>query len=421
MVYILFMSKAIIIGGGVIGLFSAYYLRQSGWYVEVLDKGDLTDNCSYGNAGYISPSHFVPLASPGMVGQGIKWMFNNKSPFYIKPSLNRDLINWGLKFAKSCTQKHVDRSAGGLRDIAVLSSQLYHQFEKDSGIDFCLEDKGVLVLFKTEKVAEHERHLVEKATNLGLDAQYLNAKETRALQPDVELDILGSALYRCDSHIYPNMLMKGLIKHLEDLGVKLRRNAGVTGIHHENSQITGVSAGGKEFKGDAYLIAGGSWSPAIAKLAGLNIPLMPGKGYSFMVHQPVKKMTIPAILAEARVAITPMNGSLRFGGTMEVRKINSEVSMNRVEGIVDAVPKYFPEFKLPVPDPKDVWFGFRPVSPDGLPYIGLSKKYKNLGIATGHAMIGLTLATATGKLMAEAFNGDQPSMDTGIFGVERFD
>jgi len=414
------MSKAIIIGGGVIGLFSAYYLKQSGWDVEVLDKGDLTDNCSYGNAGYISPSHFVPLASPGMVGQGIRWMFNNKSPFYVKPALNLDLISWGLKFARNCTQKHVDRSAGALRDAMVFSNQLYHQFEKDSGIDFCLEDKGIFVLFKTEKVAEHERHLVEKATNLGLDAQFLTADETRAMQPDIELDILGSVLYRCDSHMYPNMLMKGLIKHLEQLGVKLRRNEEVIAIHHENNNITGVTAGGKEYTGDAYLLAGGSWSPAIAKLAGLKLPLMPGKGYSFMIHKPVKKMTIPAILAEARVAITPMNGSIRFGGTMEVRKINKEVSMNRVEGIVEAVPKYFPEFKMPLPDPKDVWFGFRPVSPDGLPYIGLSNKYKNLGIATGHAMIGLTMATATGKLMAEAFNGDKPTMDTGIFSVDRF-
>jgi D-amino-acid dehydrogenase len=414
------MSKAIIIGGGVIGLFSAYYLHKSGWEVEVFDKGDMTDNCSYGNAGYISPSHFVPLASPGMVGQGIRWMFNNKSPFYVKPSLNPDLISWGLKFARNCTQKHVDRSAGALRDAMVLSHQLYHQFEKESGIDFCLEDRGIFVMFKTEKVADHERHLVEKATNLGLDAQYLTAEETRAMQPHIDLDILGSVLYRCDSHMYPNMLMKGLIKHLEELGVKLHRNEEVTGIHHEGEKITGVIAGGKEYTGDACLVAGGSWSPAIAKLAGVNIPLMPGKGYSFMVHQPVKKMTIPAILAEARVAITPMNGSIRFGGTMEVRKINKKVSMNRVEGIVEAVPKYFPDFKLPMPDPKDVWFGFRPVSPDGLPYIGLSNKYKNLGIATGHAMIGLTLATATGKLMAEAFNGEKPSMDTGIFSPDRY-
>jgi len=414
------MSKAIIIGGGVIGLFSAYYLHRSGWEVEVLDKGDLTDNCSWGNAGYISPSHFVPLASPGMVGKGIKWMFNNKSPFYIKPSLNPELISWGLKFARSCTQKHVDRSAGTLRDAMVLSNQLYHEFEKESGIDFCLEDKGVFVMFKTEKVADHERHLVEKAINLGLDAQYLNAEETRAMQPEIDLDILGSVLYRCDSHMYPNMLMTGLIKHLEDLGVKFQRNTAVTQIRRENDKVLNVVAGDKEYTGDTYLVAGGSWSPAIAKLAGINIPLMPGKGYSFMVHQPIKKMTIPAILAEAKVAITPMNGSIRFGGTMEVRKINNNVSMNRVEGIVEAVPKYFPDFKLAVPHPKDVWFGFRPVSPDGLPYIGLSNKYKNLGVATGHAMIGLSMATITGKLMADAFNGEKPLMDAGIFAPGRY-
>ena len=414
------MSKAIIIGGGIIGLFSAYYLHKSGWEVDVFDKGDLTDNCSWGNAGYISPSHFVPLASPGMVKQGIKWMFNNKSPFYVKPALDRDLISWGLKFARNCTQRHVDRSVGALRDSMWLSSRLYHEFEKESGIDFCLEDKGCFVMFKTEKVAEHERHLVEKATNLGLDAQFLNAEETRALQPDINLDILGSVLYRCDSHMYPNMLMKGLIKHLEEGGVKIHRNEAVTEIHRDGSKITGAVAGGKAYTGDAYLVAGGSWSPAIAKLAGVSIPLMPGKGYSFMIHNPVKKMTIPAILAEAKVAITPMNGSLRFGGTMEVRKINNMVSMNRVEGIVEAVPKYFPDFKLAVPHSKDVWFGFRPVSPDGLPYIGLSNKYKNLGIATGHAMIGLSMGTVTGKLMAELFNGDEPGMDIGAFAVDRF-
>ncbi|WP_295668610.1 FAD-binding oxidoreductase [uncultured Mucilaginibacter sp.] len=415
------MSKAIIIGGGVIGLFSAYYLHKSGWDVEVLDQGDLADNCSYGNAGMITPSHFVPLASPGMVEQGIRWMFNSKSPFYVKPSLNGELIGWGLKFLKSATKKHVERSAGGLRDIAMYSRGLYHEFEKESGVEFGLEDKGILMLFKSPKVEEEELHMVEKATNLGLDAQYLTAAECRKLQPDVELDILGAVHYHCDSHLYPNQLMKGLIKYLEAAGIKIHRHTEVIRIMHDNDKITSVNTHNKEFKGDAYLIAGGSWSPAIAKMVGLNVPLMPGKGYSFMVNNPVKKMSIPSILCEARVAVTPMNGGIRFGGTMEVGKINQKVNMNRVKGIVESVPKYFPEFKLPVPDQKDVWFGFRPVSPDGLPYIGLSPKYKNLGIATGHAMIGLALGPATGKLIADTFNGEKPAVDLGIFAPGRYD
>jgi D-amino-acid dehydrogenase len=415
------MSKAIIIGGGVIGLFSAYYLHKSGWEVDILDQGDLSDNCSYGNAGMITPSHFVPLASPGMMEQGIRWMFNSKSPFYIKPSLNAELIGWGLKFLKSATKKHVDRSAGGLRDIAMFSRALYHEFEKDSQIKFGLEDKGILMLFKSPKVEEEELHMVEKATNLGLDAQYLTAAECRKLQPDVELDILGAVHYHCDSHLYPNQLMKGLITYLEAEGVHIHRHTEVLKIMHDNDKITSVNTHNKEFIGDAYLIAGGSWSPAIAKMVGLKVPLMPGKGYSFMVNNPVKKMTIPSILCEARVAVTPMNGSIRFGGTMEVGRINQQINMNRVKGIVESVPKYFPEFKLAVPDQKDVWFGFRPVSPDGLPYIGLSSKYKNLGIATGHAMIGLALGPATGKLIADTFNGEKLGVDLGIFAPGRYD
>jgi D-amino-acid dehydrogenase len=414
------MSKAIIIGGGVIGLFSAYYLHKSGWEVDVLERGDLSDNCSYGNAGMVTPSHFVPLASPGMIEQGIRWMFNSKSPFYVKPSLNKELIGWGLKFIKSANKKHVERSAGALRDISLLSRDLYHEFEKDAGFDFGLEDQGILMLFKSAKVEEEELHLVEKATSLGLDAQYLTPAECRKLQPAVELDILGAVHYRCDSHMYPNQLMKGLVKYLEAKGIRIHRNTEVTKINYDGQKITSVNTKDKGFVADKYLVAGGSWSPGIARLAGLNVPLMPGKGYSFMVNNPVEKMTIPSILCEARVAITPMNGGIRFGGTMEIGKVNDKINMNRVKGIVESVPKYFPDFKLPVPDQKDVWFGFRPCSPDGLPYIGMSGRYENLAIATGHAMIGLGLAPATGKLIAEAFNDEKPGIDTGLFAPNRY-
>src|SRR6201992_3165246 len=134
------MSKAIIIGGGIIGLFSASYLNKSGLEVDIIDQGDLSDNCSYGNAGMITPSHFVPLAAPGMVEKGIRWMFNRKSPFYVRPSLNSELVGWGLKFMKSATKKHVDRSAGALRDISVLSRNLYHEFGKDTNLEFGMED-----------------------------------------------------------------------------------------------------------------------------------------------------------------------------------------------------------------------------------------------------------------------------------------
>jgi D-amino-acid dehydrogenase len=414
------MSKAIIIGGGVIGMFSAYYLHKSGWEVDVLEQGSLADNCSFGNAGMITPSHFVPLASPGIVEQGIRWMFNSKSPFYVKPSLNPELIGWGLKFLKSANKKHVERSAAGLKDINLLSKALYHEFEKDAGFDFGLSDKGILMLFKTPKVEEEECHLIEKATALGLDAQYLGPDECHKLQPGLDLDILGAVHYHCDAHLYPNKLMAGLIKYLETNRVQIHRNTEVVKINKEAGKITSVTTKQQEFSGDAYVIATGSWSPAMAKLAGLNVPLMPGKGYSFMMPDPAKKMTIPSILCEARVAITPMNGSIRFGGTMEIGKVNKKINMRRVEGIVESIPKYLPGFKFPLPEKKDIWYGFRPCSPDGLPYIGMSGKYHNLAVATGHSMIGLALGPATGKLISEAINGKKTSMDIGLFAPGRY-
>lgn len=416
------MSKAVIIGGGVIGLFSAYYLNKSGWEVDIIDQGDLSDNCSYGNAGMITPSHFVPLAAPGMVEQGVRWMFDSKSPFYVKPSFNPELIGWGLKFLKSATRKHVDHSAGALRDISMMSKRLFLEFERDSNIEFGLEDKGILMLFKTPKFVEEERHMAEQATNLGLDAQYLSPDECQQLQPGVEMDILGAVHYHCDAHLYPNKLMRGLIKYIENAkGITVYRNTEITKIVHDSGKITSISSKDKEFKGDAYIVAGGAWSPGIARLAGLKVPLMPGKGYSFMVPQDdSKRMTIPSILCEARVAVTPMNGSIRYGGTMEVGKVNKKINMSRVQGIVESVPKYFPNFKPEMPQKKDIWFGFRPVSPDGMPYIGLSNKYKNLAVATGHAMIGLSLGPATGKIISEVLNGQPTEMNISPFAVDRF-
>jgi len=415
------MSKAIIIGGGVIGLFSAYYLRKSGWEVEIVEQGDLSDNCSFGNAGMITPSHFVPLAAPGMVEQGIRWMFDSKSPFYVRPSLNPELISWGLKFIKSATKKHVERSARPLTDISVLSKQLYLEFAADSKLEFGIEDKGILMLFKTAKMVEEEQYLAAEAADLGLDAQYLSPEQCSELQPGINLDIAGAVHYHCDAHLYPNKLMRVLVKFLEEQGVNIHRNTRIEHIDHQNGKITGLRSADKEFKGDAYVIATGSWSPAVAKLTGIKVPLMPGKGYSFMVPQDeAKRMTIPAILCEARVAVTPMNGSIRYGGTMEVGKINQQINMNRVRGIVESVPKYFPDFKPAVPVEKDIWYGFRPVSPDGMPYIGLSAKYSNLAVATGHAMIGLSLGPATGKLIAEVLSGEATSVDMEAYKVERF-
>ncbi|HVG42687.1 MAG TPA: FAD-dependent oxidoreductase [Chitinophagaceae bacterium] len=412
--------KAIVIGGGIIGLSSAYYLQKSGWEVTVLDKSDLSDSCSYGNLGMIVPSHFVPLAAPGMVTQGIRWMFNKKSPFYVKPSLNWDLISWGTKFIKSATPHHVEKSAAYLLNLNLYSKNLYDQLQGEPGFDFALENKGILMYFKTEKFAEEETHLGERAKTLGLDVVTLNKSEVQKLEPDTELDILGAVHYRSDAHLYPNKLMAQLIQYLKNAGVGIKGNSAVEGIEVQGGTIKKVCTSNGNFEGDVVVMAGGSWLPQLTKLTNLSIPLMPGKGYTITYDKPQKKLNLPAILCEARVAITPMNGYMRYGGTMEIAPINNKINLNRVEGIVESIPKYFPDIKLDMPEEKNIWYGFRPCSPDGLPYLGYTSKVKNLIVAGGHAMMGLSLGPASGKIVADLANRKKPEVEITAFDPERF-
>jgi len=248
----------------------------------------------------------------------------------------------------------------------------------------------------------------------------LSAAEAQSLQPDLKLDVLGAVHYRCDAHLNPNRLMGLLQEYLEKSGVKIIRNTEVTRIIQENGKISKLLAGGKEYSADHYILAGGSWSPAIAKIAGFKIPMMPGKGYSFKVDDTQKNMHIAALLCEAKVSVTPMGPKIRFGGTMEIDAINDRINMNRVKGIVESIPQYFPDMAPALPEVKDIWFGFRPCSPDGLPYLGNSKTLENLTVATGHGMMGISLGPATGKLVSELVNGTQLSMDIRPFSANRF-
>ncbi|CAH0129837.1 D-amino acid dehydrogenase [Pedobacter sp. Bi27] len=413
------MSKVLIIGGGIVGLTSAYYLQKKGYEVTVLDKGDITDNCSFGNAGMIVPSHFVPLAAPGMIKQGIRWMFDSKSPFYVRPSLNGNLINWGLKFMKHATAKHVSQSAAPLRDLSLLSKKLYEGLAKEPDFDFELTNNGILAFYKTEKAGEEEAHLAARAIELGLDMAVLTADECRALQPDLKLDVLGAVHYRCDAHLYPTKLMNALLQYLLNNGVKIERGRAVDNIETAGNRIMKVFTGNTAWEADQYVLATGSWSPAVAKMADVKISLMPGKGYSFMEPEPQQRLTIPALLCEARVAITPMNGQIRYGGTMELDKINTRINMQRVKGIVESVPAYFPDLNPALPAEKDIWYGFRPSSPDGLPYIGRSEKRENLIIATGHGMMGLSLGPATGLLVSQIASGMATDLKMEPFAVVR--
>ncbi|WP_342648198.1 FAD-dependent oxidoreductase [Mucilaginibacter sp. CSA2-8R] len=412
--------SAIVIGGGIIGLCSAYYLVKAGWQVTILDKGNLADNCSSGNAGMIVPSHFIPLAAPGMVSKGIKWMFNSKSPFYVKPSLNPKLISWGIQFIKHANDTHVNKVAPHLRDLHLLSKQLYNQLAKEPALNFGFEDKGILMLYKTEKAGAEEIHVAKQATHLGLDVEVLSRAQVQSLEPHTELNVKGAVHYRCDAHIYPNALVKQLTSFLTDNGVKIETHCKVLSVSAKNNTVQHIETTSGQFSADVVVMTGGAWLPELARQAGMNVPVMPGKGYSFMVPNSDHQIVHPSLLLEARVAITPMNGQVRIGGTMEIAPVNDNINMNRVQGIVDAVPDYYPEYQVTLPKVEDVWYGFRPCSPDGLPYIGYSRKWDNMIVAGGHGMMGLGLGPATGKLVAELAAESALSVNISEFNPNRF-
>lgn len=403
------MKKIVVIGGGVVGLCSAYYLAKEGHKVTIIDSSEMTDGCSYGNAGMIVPSHVIPLAQPGMISQGIKWMFNSKSPFYVRPRLNRELFSWGRQFYKFSTKTHVQKSMPALRDLSLLSKELYQDLSKQG--DFLYQEKGLLMLYKTDKVGEEEIHAGRAAENLGLEVDFLSKEEVSKLETGITTNAIGAVHYKSDAHLYPQQFMQFLKDELEKLNVNLLPNSTIKKFAVQGGKISSAEVEDINIHGDEFVICAGSWSPEVAKMLGIQLSILPGKGYSFNVDIPGNQPSIPSILCEGKVAVTPLENVVRFGGTMEITHTNDHrTNLNRVQGIVNTTNQFYPDLNLKTPDIQNIWHGFRPCTPTGLPFISRSSSVSNLIIATGHAMMGLSLGPATGKLVEELVSGKKSSV-----------
>ncbi|MBO3099460.1 NAD(P)/FAD-dependent oxidoreductase [Gelidibacter pelagius] len=411
-------KEIIIIGGGIIGLCSAYYLQKEGHTVSVIDQSNLDMGASYVNAGFLSPSHFIPLSAPGVMKQGIKWMFNKSSPLYIKPRFDIDFMKWTLAFNRSCTAKHVNTSVPIIRDLTLLSQELYSSIKQDEGFQFQLENKGLLMLCQSEKKLEEEIKVADLARQMGLEASEISLDDLKKLQPNVRLNVKGATYYKCDSHMTPQEFMSDIKTYLKEFGVAFFTNEKVNDIEMVNGYITSITTNKKNYQADEFVLAAGSWSSFLSKKLSLQLLLQAGKGYRINTDQDTG-ISIPAILSEAKVAVTPMHGFTRFAGTMEIAGINQDINKARVDAIAHAVTKYYPEITLDQEDKNNAQAGLRPVSPDGLPYIGRSKKCVNLTIATGHAMMGWGLGPATGKLVSEVISNKKTTLNLDPFHPDR--
>ena len=410
-----------IIGGGVIGLCSAYYLKNAGFDVTVIEKNDITDGCSFGNMGYISPSHFIPVASPGIISQGLKWMMSSSSPFYIKPRLDRDLLRWGLLFWKNANGRKVAESAPHLNNLLQLSRELMSDLKSSLPDSFNMIEKGCWMLYKNQSTAEHEKQLADQASKFGLKTIMCNRAEVQEYETEVEVDVLGGILYLDDCHIDSSRFMQVLYQSLQKSGVKFWLNTTVTGFEKSNDRVSAVITDKGDLPVSELVIANGSWMGITSRQLGIKLPMQAGKGYSLVYTDNQKNLQFPSILVDHRTATTPIDKWLRIGGTMELSGHSDNILPKRVLAIYDAFKKYYPSMKLAEPDPTKAWYGYRPVTPDGMPYIGRHASFKNLSFAGGHAMLGVSAAAGTGKLIREIMESKKTSIAIRAFDPGRFD
>lgn len=411
-------KEILIIGGGVIGVSAAYFLAKAGATVTVIDKGEIGAGSSHGNAGLLCPCHSTPIAMPGVLSQGLKWLLDAESPFYIRPRLDWDLIRWLRIFRSHCNQMAFETAVPLIRDLQRASLDLYRQLIAQEKLSCNFSQTGGLALFLTNEGLKHGTHEVKEMREFGLKMTMLDAAAAHVLEPAISPEIIGAIHYKEDAYITPHLFMRELQRAATDAGIIFLPQTEVLNFDMGNRQITAVQTTRGTIKVKQVVLTAGAWSAPIAQTVGAKFPMQPAKGYSITVQPPAITPQHYLYLSEARIAITPMGKHLRFAGTLELAGFDFTINTRRVNAILRAANTYLAdETKKEV---VEIWRGMRPCSPDGLPFIGRSNQITNLVIGTGHATLGMSMGPVTGKLLAEIVEGKRPFLPLAPFQIERF-
>jgi len=415
-------KRVVVVGTGVVGLCVALFCLRRGFEVTLVDREPATRrSCSFGNSGLVVPSHFVPLAAPGAVARGLRWMFNPVAPFHIRPRLSLDLFAWLLRFARSATQAHVTRAAPLLRDLCFASRAHYEELAAQPGNEFGLVKQGLLVLCNSDHAFAEETHSAETARALDMPANVYAGREALAMEPSLRPDIAGAIHYPLDCHLSPDRLIPCLEGMVSKAGGSFQWNTAIAGWRASADRVLAArTQEGADIEADEFVLCTGAWSQETVRGLGLTLPMQAGKGYSVTLPSYAKAPTHSALLTEARVAVTPMNGGLRVGGTMELAGLNRAIDARRVRAVVDAMSRYYANVQPQDFDGVAPWAGLRPCSPDGLPYVGRTRRHVNFTIAAGHAMMGVTLGPVTGQIVSELLSGEKPVFDMAQLSPDRF-
>lgn len=411
-------GRIVVIGAGVIGLMCGYELRKRGAEVIILDKSQPGSACSFGNAGWIVPSISTPLAAPGLTLNSFKWMLRRNSPFYIAPRSLPKLAGWLWSFWRHCNERDFRAGVKALAELNRATMALYDELERD-GIECEMERAGVLFLFLSESAMRHALEDLSGLDQLGYQPpQPLLGDEIRELEPALSGEVAAGFWVEEERHLRPETLTAGLVKWLAEQGVELCADAEILGGIRQGKRLTAITTPHGPVTGDRFLIAAGAWSGLLASRLGFELPIQAGKGYSITFDNPVLKIQRPLYLDEAKVACSPFKGALRLSGTMELSGINSSMRQQRISGIRRAASRYLKDFAMS--EGHSEWMGLRPLTPDGLPVIGRVPGFDNLYLATGHQMLGVTLAPATASAIADLIWAGRTNLDLGAFDPARF-
>ncbi|GMQ82035.1 MAG: FAD-dependent oxidoreductase [Rhodothermia bacterium] len=411
----------VVVGGGVIGLCSAYYLRLSGASVVVLDKSDFSDGASWVNAGLLVPSHLEPIAAPGVIAQGLKWLADPESPFYIKPRIDMELTRWLWGFQAACTKKNVERAIPVLRDLAFASLELHDELAKLPGFENTgFKHGGLLMLHNSLKSEKANLALADLAETTGLMVERLSESETHELDSGIKTPMKGSVLFREDCTLDPEQFMRALIRQLKADGVHFFSQTEVTDFDSDSDRISTVKTKNKPVAADHVVLCAGSWSGLLGNKLGIRLPIQPATGYSITIENPSSQLRIPVVVTDEKVAVIPMAGRLRIGGTLTLVGFDEKIDTRRTIPLQRQARLYCPEFSTddtPLPATRS---GFRPCTIDGLPAIGKADEWKNVIVASGHGMLGMTQGPITGQIVADLVAGTQPSVDISSLNPNRF-
>jgi D-amino-acid dehydrogenase len=411
-------GRALVLGGGVVGVSAAYYLARAGWQVSVLDKDDVCAGSSYGNAGLLVPSHAIPLAAPGALWTGLTWMLDPASPFYVKPRLDPALLAWLWRFGAACTAAHVRRAGPVLKALSEASLQLYDELARLDGLEFGYRRDGLLKVFRTAAGWRDGRAEARRLEALGIAVTALDGDAARALEPSLRPDVAGALFFEGDAHLTPDRFVRGLARVAGTLDAQMLPRTEVLGFVTAGRRIRGVETTRGDFEADEVVLATGAWSPGLLAALRLRLPIQAAKGYSVTCRRPAGAPRRPLLLGEARVAVTPMGETLRLAGTLELAGLDLSIDRRRVEAVRQSAGRYLALGEEPIVT--EVWRGLRPCTPDGLPALGRPRRLDNLIVATGHAMLGVSLGPITGRLVAQLACGQAPALDLTPLDPDRF-